>query len=422
MSVLPLSAPKSLRDRYSQIQIWLKATDHGVRRKNETATVVNTGVIGVGDFARCLVTFPQRDAVSFRDAVFFVTMKESVAVFKSKVLCACFLVACITSVVHSTEALAQSGSRNSVPSTGPSGGSSFPQPIHSAPPSSQPFYNDGAGQPGPFYDGNGGQPDGIIHQDLPQIPSGPVTTGSLWQQHDPTSQIRFDHGPWDAFLQRNVVRDCNGLNRVRYCCASNPDRRMLETYLKDLQAFDPRILQRNEQLVYWINLYNARTVALILEHYPVRSIRSIKTNLLDFVGPFDDITMCVLGQKLSLSDVENNILRANWNDNRLHYALNCASYGCPNLQSSAWTVDNLDQRLDSAAYEFVNSGRAVRTNFLGRLGASKIYDWYKDDFGGDDAAVIAHIYQYANPQTRQLLCGRREIGFHFYDWSLNVSR
>ena len=224
-------------------------------------------------------------------------------------------------------------------------------------------------------------------------------------------------------MAKYVRKDRVGLSRVAYGKVNCNDRRSLRQYVQTLQSSDPRILNRNEQLAFWLNLYNARMVLLVLDNYPLRSVRQLKTEFKDFVGPFDDSILCILGESLSLNDIESGIVRPIWQDPRIHYALNCASYGCPNLQNRAWSGQTLDSDLDSAAYNFINSGRAIKTGTLGhKLIASRIFKWYKDDFGGTDAAVLNHMRQYANSKTCQILAGRDHISHYMYDWSLNDAK
>ena len=166
----------------------------------------------------------------------------------------------------------------------------------------------------------------------------PAANGdNVWAINDPYSQISIDHSIWDHFLTQYVITDSQGLNRVKYGNVSVADRQLLSQYLSQLQSVDPRTLNKTEQLAYWLNLYNSKTVSIVLENYPTRSIRKIKTNFFDFVGPFDDDVLTVIGKPLSLTNVESGILRPVWKDPRIHYALNCASYGCPNLNKRAWT-------------------------------------------------------------------------------------
>ena len=245
----------------------------------------------------------------------------------------------------------------------------------------------------------------------------------IFEINDPYSAFAVDHSAWDRFLSCYLITDQQGLNRIRYGNVSNVDRQQLSNYLCYLQSVDVRMLSRDEQLAYWFNLYNAKIIDVVLANYPIRSIRQIKQKFTDFVGPFDDEgVLTVLGKPLSLSDIESGIVRPIWKDPRIHYALNCGSYGCPNLAKTAWRAENLDARLNGAAINFINSGRAVKS-CLGGLRLSKIYKWYKDDFGGTDQAVIAHMQQYANPTTcRQLQNANGKIRGHFYDWSLNDAK
>ena len=244
----------------------------------------------------------------------------------------------------------------------------------------------------------------------------------VFQISDPNSPYGVDHSAWDAFLAKYVVTDSQGINRVRYGQVSQQDRSALQCYLQQLQSTDIRTLNRNDQLAFWFNLYNARTVALVVDKYPIRSVRQIKQKFTDFVGPFDDEgAVNVLGKSLSLNDIESRIVRPGWNDPRIHYALNCASYGCPNLAPTAWTGHDLNERLDSAAYQFINSNRAVKRGLLG-LRVSKIYKWYGGDFGGDDQSILNHISQYADCNTQNKISGQQKIRGYFYDWSLSDAK
>ena len=101
--------------------------------------------------------------------------------------------------------------------------------------------------------------------------------------------------------------------------------------------------------------------------------------------------------------------------------MNCASYGCPNLASTAWKGHDIEVRLDSAAYDYINSNRAVKRGLFGPR-VSKIYKWYGGDFGGNDQSILNHISQYANAETQSKISGREKIQGYFYDWSLNDAK
>ena len=121
-----------------------------------------------------------------------------------------------------------------------------------------------------------------------------------------------------------------------YAAVTQADRTALKTYLKDLQAVRVTTLPRRAQMPFWINLYNALTVEVILDNYPVKSIRDIKSGLFSS-GPWSTELVRVEGHDLSLDDIEHEILRPIWKDKRIHYAVNCASIGCPNLAAKAYT-------------------------------------------------------------------------------------
>jgi hypothetical protein len=237
-----------------------------------------------------------------------------------------------------------------------------------------------------------------------------------WTANDPASTARIDHAPWTAFLQKYLVPGV--VNRLRYAAVTADDRQRLDTYLAGLAALPISRYRRGEQLAYWINLYNALTVQLVLRHYPLRSIRDIDISPgLLASGPWDRDLVGVEGQRLTLNDIEHRILRPIWNDPRLHYVLNCASLGCPNLPPRAFAGDAAGQLLDQAARDFVNT-RAVQVRD-GRLVVSSIYAWFTEDFGGDEAGVLAHLRRYALPPLAARLAGFRKIGGDAYDWRLN---
>ena len=175
-------------------------------------------------------------------------------------------------------------------------------------------------------------------------------------------------------------------------------------------------------MAYWINLYNALTVDTVLNHYPVGSIRdiSISPGLFNR-GPWDRKLVTVEGQALSLNDIEHRILRPIWHDPRIHYAVNCASLGCPNLANTAYDGSHLDAMLDAAARAYVNNPRGAAVHD-GKLTVSSIYRWYEADFGSTDAGVIAHLKRYAEPPLAAALNGISAIADDHYDWRLNDAR
>ena len=212
----------------------------------------------------------------------------------------------------------------------------------------------------------------------------------VWAQHDRSSALTVDHGAWDRFLRSYVEADGVGLNRVAYARVSPADRAALDGYLERLAAVPVQELARPEQLAFWVNLYNARTVALVLDHYPVDSIRDVKFKLFA-LGPWSEPLLEMQGHKLSLHDIEHRIIRPLWPDPRIHYLLNCAAVGCPDLGRTAYSSTSIEAAMEEAAGAYANDPRGVRFDDRGRMTVSKIYLWYEEDFGGSSAAILAHL-------------------------------
>ena len=240
-----------------------------------------------------------------------------------------------------------------------------------------------------------------------------------WQVHDAASDVRIDHSAWDEFLRRYVVVNDTGVNLVDYRGVSADDRSVLEDYLSILELVPISRYSRAEQLAYWINLYNALTVRVVLDHYPVDSIRDIDISPGLFAdGPWGKKLVMVEGEALSLNDIEHRILRPIWRDNRIHYAVNCASIGCPDLQPTAFTASNADSLLTKAARGYINSPRGISISG-DTVTVSKIYDWFYEDFGRTDRDVLDHLLTYAEPALKQKLQEIGEIHEVAYDWRLN---
>jgi hypothetical protein len=240
-----------------------------------------------------------------------------------------------------------------------------------------------------------------------------------WQKHEPTSTQKIDHGAWDRFLTKNVIIAPAGINLVRYQSVGPEDQKFLKDYLGALQGIAISSYNRNEQKAYWINLYNGATVDLILSRLPIASIRDVNISPGLFVrGPWRAKLLTVEGEKLSLDDIEHRILRPIWKDNRVHYALNCASLGCPNLQPAAYTSDNSEALLEKGAREFINHPRGVSLQ-KGKLAVSSIYVWFQEDFGRGAEELMEHWQKYATPALADGLEKYQGALAHDYDWRLN---
>jgi len=238
-----------------------------------------------------------------------------------------------------------------------------------------------------------------------------------WAVHAAGDRRRIAHEPWDVFLQKYVVPGDDRFNRVAYAAVTAADRASLDDYVDDLSRVGISGYSRAEQFAYWVNLYNALTVKVVLDHMPVDSIRDIDISPGFFAdGPWRKELLQVEGEGVSLDDIEHRILRPIWQDPRIHYAVNCASIGCPNLQPMAFTAANTAVLLDQAARDYVNHPRGVRVTADG-LVLSSIYNWFQPDFDSD-GGVLAHIRLYAAPPLLERL-GSLKVIDYVYDWQLN---
>ena len=244
-----------------------------------------------------------------------------------------------------------------------------------------------------------------------------------WKAHGDDPQAAPDHSPWTAFLKDYLKPGQDGINRVAYGAVTASARQDLDAYLARLGKADIAAMPRDAQFAFWVNLYNALTVQVILDHYPVDSIRDINISPGWFsTGPWGKTLIAVDGVDLSLDDIEHRILRPLWQDPRIHYAVNCAALGCPNLRGEAMTAANKESFLQAGARDYVNHPRGATVRDDGKLVVSSIYDWFQEDFGGTEAGVLAHLRRHATPDLAESLAQGREIARYRYDWTLNDAR
>jgi len=220
--------------------------------------------------------------------------------------------------------------------------------------------------------------------------------------HKTYAQNEFNHNIWDQALLLNVSEegqvDYNGFMR---------DSSQLYAYFKVLSDNPPKEnWTRDEKLAYWINAYNAYTIKLIIDSYPVKSIKDIK-------APWDKKFFKIDGEWHSLGELEHKILRK-FGDPRIHFAINCASFSCPVVWNRAYTADNVDAALDEQTKKFINDPtRNTITESV--VNVSKIFSWYKKDFkvnGGD-------VKDFINRYSEVKITDQPKKGYKDYDWSLN---
>jgi len=234
--------------------------------------------------------------------------------------------------------------------------------------------------------------------------------GSLNPHQENT--VPVNHDAFTGLLQQYVDED----GSVDYESFIS-DEKTLKEYISYLENNAPNdsAWTEPEQIAYWINLYNAATIALVLEHYPINSIKDIGSSIqIPFVNtPWDIKFLEIAGEKYDLNNIEHNILRKNWNEPRIHFAINCASKSCPRLRREAYTGDNLDAQLEEQAILFINDEfRNSITTESTEL--SKIFSWFSGDFERD-----GDLKSFINRYSRVKMEDETNISFKPYDWSLN---
>ena len=244
------------------------------------------------------------------------------------------------------------------------------------------------------------------------------------------AQPEFDHSAWTDLLQRCVATTSDGgSTAVDYACFEE-QRPAINRYLGSLGAIAPMDFarwQRDERLAFLINAYNAWTVELILTAYPdLESIRDLGSLLR---SPWKKSFIPLLGDTLSLDGIEHGIIRkpGSYDDPRIHFAVNCASIGCPALRREAYTAEALERQLEEQTAQFL--GDRSRNRLRGDvLEVTSLFKWYGDDFkngwrGADSLRSFLALYADAlglGEQTLALLrSGELDINYLDYDWSLN---
>ena len=203
----------------------------------------------------------------------------------------------------------------------------------------------------------------------------------------------------------------------------------LDRYLAQLDATDPDSLPTEaEQLAFWINAYNAYTLKLVADHYPVHSIHEIGTGgrIIGWLlkrTPWDVRFAKVGGKEMTLNEIEHEVLRKRFQEPRIHFAIVCAAISCPPLRAEAYVAERLDGQLDEQARQFLNDQRSNRFDLkTARATLSPIFSWFREDFGPNDQAVIEFVAPYLKPSYAALIETQPSawrIRYSDYDWALN---
>lgn len=235
----------------------------------------------------------------------------------------------------------------------------------------------------------------------------------------PVADGRVDHGKWDALLQRYVNED--GLVHYRYFKRDGWGE--LIAYLERMAAVElDKLADKNEKLAYWINVYNALTVHGMLGFYPTGSIKEHVSYVFGFHF-WKDTKIEVGGKRYSLDAIEHQILRK-MGEPRIHFAIVCASLGCPRLWNHAYTGEGLGEQLDANARHFFSQRQNYRLDREpNKLHLSSIFKWFGEDFGAGDDALRKTAARYVSDEDGKYLLEKKPgIEFFDYDWRINEQK
>ena len=220
------------------------------------------------------------------------------------------------------------------------------------------------------------------------------------------------HQIWNQLLQSHVAANGN-VNYQGFV----KDKVKLDQYLKLLSdnAPDRKTWSKNQQLAYWINAYNAFTVKLIVANYPTKSIRDLGPKLK--IPAVSDVWhykfFKIAGVETSLDEIEHSILRKEFSEPRIHFAINCASVSCPPLLNEAFTAENLEAQLQKVAIAFVNDSSRNKIS-TDAIQVSSIFSWFKEDFTKNGTLI-----DFLNKYSKVRIKPNAKVSFLDYNWNLN---
>lgn len=226
-----------------------------------------------------------------------------------------------------------------------------------------------------------------------------------------TLNTTISHDLFTQVLQEHVHK-----GRIDYAkLKANPET--FEKYLDQLATAEPDKMAYNEQMSFWINAYNALVIKGVIDHYPIKSVKKVKW----FNGFFSRLKFQVAGETYSLDNIEHDIIRKEFVDPRIHFALICASIGCPLIENTSFQPETVEERLDSVTLKFVTNPEKVRLDRdKRRVYLSKIFKWYKKDFTEGYEGVADFLSDYLSPEDAEFVAAK-DVKFHYldYDWNLN---
>jgi hypothetical protein len=224
-----------------------------------------------------------------------------------------------------------------------------------------------------------------------------------------TTQAQVDHSIWNGLLSKHVSAEgwvsYHGLKK---------DSVQLNQYLKLLSSNPPQEdWTANQKLAFWINAYNAFTVKLIVDNYPVSSIKDIKKGIPFVNSVWDNKFFEIGGAKMNLNEIEHSILRKQFDEPRIHFAIVCASKSCPKLRNEAFTAEKLEQQLQEQAIDFIND--TSKNHFEEEeINISQIFNWFEKDF-----TKKMTLKEFLKAYSKHDFGLYAKVKYQAYDWSLN---
>ncbi len=241
---------------------------------------------------------------------------------------------------------------------------------------------------------------------------------SFWDRSNEENLEPIDHSDFDVFLKKYV--SLGYINKLRYKDVSQEDKERLNAYIDRLAATPIRSYSKQQQLFFWINLHNAYVIKTILDQYPIASIEDVDLSPELFrEGPWVQKILTLDGERVSLKDIQNLILRPIWRDWRVLYTLHTGHLSAPHIQPFAYTVETFDAHIDAIIRDYINHPHNVAVSDDGLLTLSSFYDWYSGDFGEGEAFLLDHLIKYAAPPLQEKLKSVDSVVVYDFDFSLN---
>ncbi len=240
----------------------------------------------------------------------------------------------------------------------------------------------------------------------------------FWDDSEPSSIIDVDHAPLQEILQKYIVADHpSGISRFNYALVSESDTAKLQQYLEYLQLLEPRQLNEAEAKAYWVNLYNAATLNMVIEAYASGRVNKVKARGLSARRWRRDI-VTIAQQDMSLDDILHGVIRPLYKDPRMHYAVFFCTLGGPDMPVEVMNGENNETLLNQFEVAYLNQGRAVRLE-NGELVLSEMFKTYDTDFASDQYGLVSYLKQHVAPPLADVLDTVSDVRFE-YDWTVNA--